>query len=503
MNAMPDRTVNNEVIAKVVQIANDAIIIIDAGQRIVFANDGANRIFGYSQLELVGQPLDMLLPIDSVEVHRSHVRNFADSPDEVRMMGHQAEISGRRKDGSLFPAQASISKVHDGGEVLFAVIMQDITDHKNIEDRIKDQLHRLDALRKIDAAISSLLDLHSVLDVILEQTINQLGLDAASILLFNPGTQTFDHAAGKGFTTEALKYTHLHPGEGYAGKAAVEKRTISIPDLRGRKTDLLRSPFFLSEGFVSYFAVPLITKGQVKGILEIFQRSLLSPNPEWLDYLETLAGQSAIALNLAELFDSLERVNMELFMAYDETIEGWSHALDLRDKETEGHTRRVTEMAVRLAEAMGVSESEIINIRRGALLHDIGKMGVPDSILLKPDKLTEEEWKIMRQHPQLAYDMLSPIMYLRSALDIPYCHHEKWDGTGYPRGLKGEDIPLAARIFAVVDIWDALLSDRPYLTSWPHEKVMDYIQSLSGTHLDPRVVDTFLSLPEDRFPRRG
>jgi len=151
---------------------------------------------------------------------------------------------------------------------------------------------------------------------------------------------------------------------------------------------------------------------------------------------------------------------------------------------------------------MGINEAEIVNIKRGALLHDIGKMGLPDRILFKPDKLTNEEWTLMRQHPQIAYDMLSPIRYLRPALDIPYCHHEKWDGTGYPRGLKGENIPLAARIFAVVDIWDALRSDRPYRASWPHEKVMDYIRSLSGTHLDPKVVRVFLSLKEDQFPKR-
>src|SRR5581483_1480327 len=179
------------------------------------------------------------------------------------------------------------------------------------------------------------------------------------------------------------------------------------------------------------------------------------------------------------------------------TIEGWSRAMDLRDKETEGHTQRVTEMTLRLARAFGVSDEQLVHIQRGALLHDIGKMGIPDSILLKPEALTDEEWAIMRQHPVYAYELLSPIAYLRPALDIPYCHHEKWDGSGYPRGLKGEQIPLAARLFAIVDVWDALRSDRPYRKAWTLERVCDHLHSLRGTHFQPEVVDAFLEMIMD------
>jgi len=200
--------------------------------------------------------------------------------------------------------------------------------------------------------------------------------------------------------------------------------------------------------------------------------------------------------SINQMAASLEKRQQELIEAYDATIEGWSRALDLRDKETEGHTLRVTEMTVKLARAAGMSEEEIQHVRRGALLHDIGKMGIPDQILLKPDKLTEEEWIIMRKHPVYAFELLSPIAYLRPALDIPYCHHEKWDGSGYPRGLKGEQIPLAARLFTVVDVWDALLSDRPYRQRWPREKAIEYIKSQSGKHFDPKAVELFLSLIE-------
>jgi len=180
--------------------------------------------------------------------------------------------------------------------------------------------------------------------------------------------------------------------------------------------------------------------------------------------------------------------------AYDATIEGWSRAMDLRDKETEGHTERVTELALKLARAMNFPNDELIHLRRGGLLHDMGKLGVSDSILLKPGKLTDDEWQVMRLHPRLAHEMLSPIPYLKSALDVPYCHHEKWDGSGYPRSLKGEEIPLSARIFAIVDVWDALTSERPYRKAWTKKKTLQYIQEQSGLHFDPQIVKAFLKM---------
>jgi putative nucleotidyltransferase with HDIG domain len=233
-------------------------------------------------------------------------------------------------------------------------------------------------------------------------------------------------------------------------------------------------------------------------VLEIFHRRPLQFYPEWLDFLQTLAGQAAIAIDNATLFENLEDANRELLQAYDATIEGWSRALDLRDKETEGHTLRVTEMTLILAHKFNFADEELQHIRWGALLHDIGKLGVPDSILLKPGTLTEEESVNMRKHPTLAYEMLLPIHYLQAALDIPYCHHEKWDGTGYPRALKGEAIPLAARLFAIVDVWDALTNDRPYRAAWTREEATQYIIDQSEKHFDPKVVEPFLDLVRRR-----
>lgn len=183
-----------------------------------------------------------------------------------------------------------------------------------------------------------------------------------------------------------------------------------------------------------------------------------------------------------------------LEQGYDATLKGWAHALDLRDHSTEAHTERVTELALRLAVEMGIKGPELIHLRRGALLHDIGKIGIPDSILLKPAPLTDDEWAIMRQHPVHAYEMLQPIQYLQPALAIPYCHHEKWDGTGYPRGLRGEAIPLVARIFAVIDVWDALTSSRPYREAWTEAQTLTYLQAQSGHYFDPQVVRVFLEM---------
>ena len=192
--------------------------------------------------------------------------------------------------------------------------------------------------------------------------------------------------------------------------------------------------------------------------------------------------------------EKLQEAHTRLLDAYEATIEGWTHAMDLRDRETEGHSRRVTDLTVKMAREHGMSEDDLVYVRRGALLHDMGKLGIPDAILQKPDKLTDEEWKIMRMHPQFAYDMLSRVEYLKSALDIPYCHHEKWDGSGYPRGLKGEEIPLPARIFAVVDVWDALTSDRPYRPAWSKEDTLAYIREQSGKHFDPQIVELFFKV---------
>jgi len=377
----------------------------------------------------------------------------------------------------------------DYSKVIVSII--DITERKRADEKIQRQVRHLSALHEIDQAIGASVDLRITLDVFLRHTVSQLKVDAAAILLFNPGMLTLEYAAWHGFA--ATRQTQLRLDESHAGRAVLERNTVHIPNF-SQAIPLTQSRLLSEEGFDDYYAVPLMAKGQVKGVLEIFHRSSIGLELDWLDFLETLSGQAAIAIDNAQLFEDLQRSNTSLTLAYDATIEGWSRAMDLRDKETEGHTLRVTSLTLDLARAMRVNDAEMIHIRRGALLHDIGKLGIPDHILLKADELTDEEWAIMRKHPTYAYDMLSSIAYLVPALDIPYAHHEKWDGTGYPRGLKGQQIPLAARIFAVVDVWDAITSDRPYRPAWEKGRALEFIRSESGKHFDPQVVDAFLRM---------
>lgn len=349
----------------------------------------------------------------------------------------------------------------------------------------------LGALRTIDLAITGSLDLGLTLRVILEQVLLRLQVDAADFMMLNPSSQLLEPIAGRGFRSERRETLRL--GEGTAGKAALERKRVHLADLSAA-ANLMRKWLVTDERFVAYFGVPLIAKGRVLGVLEVFHRAPLTPDTEWMEFLDALATQAAIAIESAALFENLQRSSAELALAYESTLEGWSQALDLRDRETEGHSQRVTEMTVQLARAMGMSEADITQARRGALLHDIGKMGIPDSVLLKAGPLTEDEWQLMRRHPEYAYQLLSPIEYLRPALDIPYGHHERWDGSGYPKGLREEQIPLAARIFAVADVWDALRSDRPYRPGWPEGKARDYIREQSGKLFDPKVVAAFLAL---------
>lgn len=361
-----------------------------------------------------------------------------------------------------------------------------------LEQTLK-QLERLKSLRTIDIAISSTLDLQISLHVVLEQVTEQLKVDASAILLINPETNRLEFSAGRGFRTDNIHLTSLKIGEGDAGEVARDKKIVYIKDMSKPDHRFVRAELLKEEEFVSYFGVPLISKGEVQGVLEVYNRSHLPVDMEWLSFLDSLSWQAAIAVDNALLFQNLQRSNFNLESAYNATIEGWSRALDLRDKETEGHSLRVTTLTLKLARIIGMGKESLINMKRGALLHDIGKMGVPDNILLKPGALTEDEWRTMRDHPQHAYDLLSPIAYLQRALDIPYCHHEKWDGTGYPRQLKGEEIPISARIFAIIDVWDALTSDRPYRPAWSDEKALEYIRENSGSHFDPQLVDVFLN----------
>ncbi len=391
----------------------------------------------------------------------------------------------------IVAGEKSLAEVNQALRVKNVDMEKEITARRHAETQAGARLRRVETLHAIDLLITSSLDLQVTMRVFLEQVIPQLGVDAAAILLLNRHTQTLEFEVDQGFRGSAIQKFRERLGAGSAGIAAMERRVVHLQDLPKKENDFSRYDLVEEEGFVDYIAVPLIAKGQVRGVLEIFHRSSLGKEGEWFDFLNTVAVQAAMAIDNANLFNELQMSNSEMILAYDTTIEGWARALELRDQETQGHTQRVTDITLQMAEAKGLKSEQLVHIRRGALLHDIGKMGISDDILLKEGPLTEEEQNIMKRHPVYAFELLSPITYLQPALDIPYCHHEKWDGTGYPRGLSGESIPLAARIFAIADVWDALTSTRRYHPAWSRENAAAHIRSLAGIHFDPELVALF------------
>ncbi len=475
--------------ASLLENVNDAIVASDAQYRITAWNAAAESLYGWKAEEVLGRDGAEIIKTEWPEADAEKMRHI------IAEMGRwRGEATQVRKDGKRFPVEISSLVLRDNSGIItgYVGINREISGRKQSEERIQRQLEHLAALREIDRVIASSFDLRYNLAWILKSVTKELGVDAADVLILNPFSSQLDYGGGTGFQNKAADKVFVHPGQSHALHAVLDRQLVHIPNLKDTPHDLLITNVMADEGFVCYFGVPLITKGSVKGVLEVFHHTSLEPDQEWFDFLNTLAGQAALAIDNASLFNNLQRSNMDLSMAYDATIEGWSRAMDLRDKETEGHTQRVTEMTMELGALFGIKADGLVNVRRGALLHDIGKMGVPDGILLKAGPLTEEEWVIMKRHPTFAFDMLSPIGYLKPAMDIPYCHHEKWDGTGYPRGLKGEQIPLTARIFSVVDVWDALTSDRPYRNAWSNEKALEYLKSETGKQFDPAVLKTCL-----------
>lgn len=487
--------------------SNCSLVMIDESlphkklRRIAVAGPFADEV-SQGDLDIDGQGL---VP---KAIHTAEIVNTGDvrtNPDYVpNWEAARSELAiplkvGERVIGVIDIQSADLVAFNEDDERIMSIFAERAAlalENARLDEETEKRLRRLSALRNIDTTIAGAFDLKLTLNVLLEEVTKQLGVDAADVLLYDKDLLQLEYGAAIGFRTKALQFTNLRLGDGYAGKAALERRTIRVTDLREEQSELRKAPLLVKENFVSYYGVPLIAKREMRGVLEIFHRSRLDPDSDWLEFMEILAGQAAIAIDNATMFGDLQSANRELILAYDTTLEGWSNALEMRDMETEGHSRRVTEMTINLAQNLGINGRNLVHIRRGALLHDIGKMGIPDQILHKPGKLSNEEWQIMKQHPVYAHQFLSKIEFLRPALEIPYSHHEKWDGSGYPQGLKGEQIPLAARIFAVVDVWDALSSDRPYRSAWPEEEILAHIRQQTGKHFDPRVVDAFLNLLE-------
>jgi putative nucleotidyltransferase with HDIG domain len=365
--------------------------------------------------------------------------------------------------------------------------------------------HELSTLLEVSSALAASLDLGQVLQKAIESAVRVLGLDTGAIYLIDGMTLYM------GATTpplppefpEELRLADLinHP---HIRESVEVGQPVYLSDVRTASLSPAEKAVVEVRGLRSILYIPLFLEEQPTGVLIVGStHELRAFTDHELELARTLSYQIALAVANARLFRSVQHANEELRRAYDATLEGWSRALEMRDENTEGHTRRVTELALALARKMHLPISSLEHIRRGALLHDIGKMGIPDSILHNPESLTEEEQAIMRKHPEMAYDFLKQIDYLRPALDIPYYHHEKWDGSGYPQGLKGTDIPLAARIFSVVDVFDALVSDRFYKRGSSREEALAYIHEQAGKHFDPEVAAAFIQLVQGEAKPAG
>lgn len=354
----------------------------------------------------------------------------------------------------------------------------------------------LSRLLEASTTLAASLDLDEVLQSAIESAVGVLELDTGAIylldgadLILGATTPPLPPEFPTEFRREPLA-VHVH-----IGRALSERVPVLVSDWTCEETTEAERAVGEARGLRSILFVPLLLSDDAIGALIVGTVERVREFGESdVDLCRALSYEIALALTNARLHESVKQSHDELELAYDATLEGWSLALEMRDDETRGHAHRVATLSAQLAREVGMSEDEAIQVRRGALLHDIGKMVVPDAILHKPGPLTDEEWVIMRRHPENARDFLAKIDYLSPALDIPFCHHERWDGSGYPQGLSGQAIPLSARVFAVIDTYDALTSDRPYRAAWPERDAIEHIRAGAGSHFDPVVVERFLRM---------
>jgi len=361
-------------------------------------------------------------------------------------------------------------------------------------DELEQSLQQVRALNAVDVAINASLDLRVTLNILLDQVVNILHVDAADIWLYNVITQELEFTVGRGFRVVQPLVGSMRLGENYASKVVIERKMLHIQDLADVPNGYASVNRSANDGLHAYIGIPLVAKGQVKGVLEIFQRTEIDLNSDWMELLDALSGQAAIAIDNATLFNQLQRSNEELMHALDSMLEGWDRFANAHNHTSDGHIDRLIEFTMRLARNSGIREEELVHIRRGVLLHDIGMLRVPESIISKPGPLTPEEMEIVKQHPNFAYQLISSIAILRPCVDIPYCHHERWDGQGYPRRLKNTQIPLVARIFSVVDVWEVLRSARPYRDAWQEQKARQYFEKQAGIEFDPAIVQQFFDI---------
>jgi len=461
------------------EAAANGIVITDRDGMIEWVNSAFSALTGYTAQEVLRRnPRELL---NSGAHPRAFYQAMWGTITDGRVW--RGEMRNRRKDGTLYDEEMTITPVRDeAGRVShFIAIKQDVTERMQRE-------RELEGIARLCTSLRATGSRDEMLPIILDEVAGHLGATGGAIELHLRSEGEVEVVLARG----SLAETHGMRVPELLGFSALV-RTEELATSSHRAAVAAHMPAVALGEHVDVIAtVPLVADGVRLGSMSLARPTPLSVSE--LRAARALADIAASAIQRQSLHEETRHAAVELSAAYETTIEGWSRALDLRDRETEGHTQRVTELTLRLARAAGIGEDELVHVRRGALLHDIGKMGVPDAILLKPGKLTDDEWVVMRQHPTFARDLLEPIEFLHPAIDIPFCHHEKWDGTGYPRGLRAEEIPFVARLFAVVDVWDALRSDRPYRKGWTEEATELHIKDASGTHFDPVAVELFLQV---------
>ncbi len=467
---------------KVMENVEESVMVTNLKGEIVYVNPFFEKSTGYPFDEIVGQNPRFL---KSGHQHTSFYKTMW----ETILAGKTwtGSFINRRKDGSFFQEEATIFPVRDdAGQVInFAAVKRDITDHIERENE-------MEAISTLSSALRIAYDRDEMLPVVLEQIMSLMKVRAACLAMLDPVTDTIviEQATGDFSTDNNL---HISIIQEISASIIKSGESYYAPNI---DTHSYASTLTRMKTNLAVAGIPLVAQGEIFGVLWVARIREINKNEFRL--LSLLANIVAIAISRAKLHNQTLRFAQDLSQAYEATIEGWARALEIRDKETEGHARRVADLTLELGRQLGLCEDDLINMRRGALLHDIGKMAIPDNVLLKPGPLTSDEWSIMRRHPAIAKELLGPIAQLQAAMDIPFYHHEKYDGSGYPMGLSNSQIPLAARIFTVVDVWDALCSDRPYRAAWPEETVKSYIRSQTGSHFDPMVVDAFLQVIQNR-----
>jgi HD-GYP domain-containing protein (c-di-GMP phosphodiesterase class II) len=406
--------------------------------------------------------------------------------------------------GGLFPM------VHEGCIIGLLALLSNQTDHfkpatiqwiRTLARVISDSLFREEngsAERQGEYSIARILqsglDVRDTLPSVLEILAGLLQADAIVALGYDATLRRFKLLMAHGVEAPLRAKLNLYSESGLVGKSRLGTHLVWNPDLRNPWPGPQPLMRLEEEGFRGYLALPLMGQNDLIGALEIFWKCPQDTRAWDADFLGRLAEQIGLAFARTSTLHELRHRNMELVSRYDAMIEGLSRALELRDLETEGHTRRVSQLTMSLVEHMQIPREQWDDIRQGALLHDIGKLGIPDAILLKPGSLTAQERKVMEQHPLYGYNILASIVHSRQVLDITLYHHERWDGAGYPSGLKTEQIPLIARIFAVADVYDALTSDRPYRSAWSRPQALSHIQGQAGLQFDPKVLEFFMKV---------